>query len=85
MIIMIDRWLNSFKVIVVIIFPFGTICALKYTGDMNQLLPFFHIFILFQGFSAHYFPYENQDGYVSPAVFVQLKNPKSKCSHHLSF
>merc|ERR1711973_160670 len=29
-----------------------------------------------QGFSANYFPYQNQDGYLSPAVFVQLKNPK---------
>lgn len=29
-----------------------------------------------QGFSAHYFPYENQDGYTSPAVFIQLLNPR---------
>jgi len=29
-----------------------------------------------QGFSVNYFPYENQDGYVSPAVFVQLVNPR---------
>jgi len=29
-----------------------------------------------QGFSANYFPYENQEGYVSPAVFIQLANPR---------
>jgi len=29
-----------------------------------------------QGFPSNYFPYENQDGYVSPGVFLQLKNPK---------
>lgn len=29
-----------------------------------------------QGFSANYFPYENQNGYLSPVVFVQLTNPR---------
>jgi len=28
-----------------------------------------------QGFSANYFPYKNQPGYLSPAVFIQLENP----------
>ena len=31
-----------------------------------------------QGFSSNYYPYLNQKGYLSPAVFIQLKNPKSK-------
>jgi len=29
-----------------------------------------------QGFSANFFPYKNQPGYLSPAVFMQLKNPR---------
>jgi len=29
-----------------------------------------------QGFSANFFPYLNQPGYLSPVVFMQLKNPR---------
>lgn len=29
-----------------------------------------------QGVSANYFPYRNQGGYLSPAIFIQLTNPK---------
>lgn len=29
-----------------------------------------------QGFSSNHFPYLNQPGYLSPAVFVEFKNPK---------
>ena len=32
-----------------------------------------------QGVSANYFPYRNQGGYLSPAIFIQLTKPKSKC------
>ena len=30
-----------------------------------------------QGFSSNYYPYLNQKGYLSPAVFIQLTNPTS--------
>jgi len=29
-----------------------------------------------QGISANYFPYENQNGYLSPFLFIQLANPR---------
>ena len=32
----------------------------------------------YPGVADYYFPYKNQRGYLSPAVFVHLKNPKSK-------
>ena len=31
-----------------------------------------------QGLSKNYYPYKNQEGYVSPAVFVEFANPQSK-------
>ena len=31
-----------------------------------------------QGLSKNYFPYRNQEGYVSPAVFVEFANPQSE-------
>jgi len=33
------------------------------------------VYYPYQGFSANFFPYLNQPGYVSPAVFMQLKKP----------
>ena len=30
-----------------------------------------------QGLSKNYYPYKNQEGYVSPAVFVEFANPQS--------
>ena len=30
------------------------------------------------GISENYFPYENQEGYLSPAIFVEFTNPKRK-------
>lgn len=30
------------------------------------------------GIPGFYFPYYNQEGYVSPFIFVQLKNPQRK-------
>ena len=32
------------------------------------------------GIPDYYFPYENQKGYLSPAVFAHLKNPRRKLS-----
>ena len=32
----------------------------------------------YPGVADYYFPYKNQRGYLSPAVFVHLSNPKSK-------
>ena len=32
----------------------------------------------FPGYPTYHFPYENQDDYLSPAVFAHLKNPKRK-------
>jgi len=29
-----------------------------------------------QGLSKNYYPYKNQEGYVSPAVFVEFANPQ---------
>ena len=31
-----------------------------------------------RGISANYFPYLNQEGYLSPAVFVEFTKPKRK-------
>ena len=31
-----------------------------------------------QGLSKNYYPYTNQEGYVSPAVFVEFTNPESE-------
>ena len=31
-----------------------------------------------QGLSKNYYPYMNQEGYVSPAIFVEFANPQSK-------
>ena len=31
-----------------------------------------------QGLSKNYYPYKNQEGYVSPAIFVEFSNPQSK-------
>ena len=31
-----------------------------------------------QGLSKNYYPYKNQEGYVSPAIFVEFANPQSK-------
>lgn len=36
-----------------------------------------------QGLSKNYYPYTNQEGYVSPAVFVEFGNPKSKINLYL--
>ena len=38
----------------------------------------------YPGIPTYYFPYENQEGYLSPAIFAHFKNPKSKCSKHSS-
>lgn len=32
----------------------------------------------YPGIPTYYFPYKNQKGYISPAVFAHLKNPKRK-------
>ena len=32
----------------------------------------------YPGIPIYYFPYKNQEKYLSPAVFAHLKNPKSK-------
>ena len=34
-----------------------------------------------QGLSKNYYPYTNQEGYVSPAVFVEFTNPQSEWHH----
>ena len=31
-----------------------------------------------QGLSKNYYPYKNQAGYVSPAIFVEFANPQSE-------
>ena len=31
-----------------------------------------------QGLSKNYYPYMNQEGYVSPAIFVEFANPQSE-------
>jgi Sodium / potassium ATPase beta chain len=36
------------------------------------------IYYPYQGVADYYYPYKNQRGYLSPAVFLNLKNPKSK-------
>jgi hypothetical protein len=35
-------------------------------------------FYPYQGVADYFFPYKNQRGYLSPAVFVHVSNPKSK-------
>jgi hypothetical protein len=37
-------------------------------------------FYPYQGVADYFFPYKNQRGYLSPAVFVHVSNPKSKFS-----
>ena len=32
----------------------------------------------YQGVADYFYPYKNQRGYLSPAVFLHLKNPKRK-------
>ena len=32
----------------------------------------------YPGIPHYYFPYENQEGYLSPVIFAHLKNPRSK-------
>ena len=35
-------------------------------------------YISTRGISANYFPYLNQEGYLSPAIFVEFTKPKRK-------
>ena len=38
-----------------------------------------------QGLSKNYYPYMNQEGYVSPAIFVEFENPQSEKNSTFSF
>ena len=36
------------------------------------------VYYPYQGIADYFYPYKNQRGYLSPVVFLHLKNPKSK-------
>ena len=38
-----------------------------------------------QGLSKNYYPYKNQAGYVSPAIFVEFANPQREKNSAFSF
>ena len=38
----------------------------------------------YQGVADYFYPFKNQRGYLSPAVFLHLKNPKRKFGGHVS-
>lgn len=48
-------------------------CNGQYAGDKESIG---RITVSPRGFPAYYFPYKNDDGYLSPLVAVQFESPK---------
>lgn len=51
-------------------------CEGENAADMENIGPL--RYIPQRGFLAHYFPFQNQDGYISPLVAVNFENPRRK-------
>lgn len=51
-------------------------CEGENPADMENIGPL--RYIPQRGFLAQYFPFQNQDGYLSPLVAVHFENPRRK-------
>lgn len=58
-------------------------CQGENPADRENLGPI--QYMPYQGFPGYYFPYTNQEGYLSPLVAVHLQRPKSKYHRYLIF